>query len=92
MVEMLVLAWCSFVLVATIRFLLIGRIQFKALNIKRDIVDAGIMNGAIDIVDDIELLYDNLEKRGYFTMTFDLTRWTLRGFYPELARWEAARK
>lgn len=92
MVSTIVLAWVSLCCLIFIRTLLVGNIQMHAIDLTRDIVDAGILNGAIDSITDIELLYSNLEKRNFFTMTFDLTRWTLRHFYPELARWEAARK
>lgn len=92
MVEGLLMAWLTFCALLAIRITMVGRIQFRALDMTSDIVDHGILNGAIDSIDDIDLLYNNLEKRSFFAMIFDLTRWTLRGFYPELARWEAAHK
>lgn len=92
MVEGLLMAWILFCALWALRITVVGRIQFRALDLTRDIVDAGILNGAIDNIADIDLLYDNLEKRSFFAMIFDLTRWTLRGFYPELHRWEAAHK
>ena len=92
MLEALLAAWAAFCLMATIRLVIVGRMQWRAIDLTRDIVDMGILNGAIDNVADIELLYDNLEKRSFYTNVFDLTRWTMRHFYPELARWEAATK
>ena len=92
MLEALLAAWAAFCLMATVRLVIVGRMQWRAIDLTRDIVDMGILNGAIDNVADIELLYDNLEKRSFYANVFDLTRWTLRSFYPELARWEAATK
>lgn len=88
MLELLGVAWVAFCFTAIIRIILVGRIQWRAIDITRDIVDTGILNGAISSAADINLLYDNLEKRGFYANVFDLTRWTMRGFYPELARWE----
>lgn len=91
MVE-IAIAWGCLVALLLLRITIVGRIQWRALDIVRDIVDAGILNGAISTVRDIDLMYSYVDERNFYTKVFDLTRWTMHGFYPLLSRWEAAHK
>lgn len=92
MLEVIGVLWAAFTVLALVRICVVGRIQWRALDLTWSMVDAGILDGSIDSVEDIILLYEGLEEPHFFAKLADLTRWTLRDFHPELARWEAEYK